>query len=460
MSHQKASVAEFYNGKTILITGGTGFIGKCLIEKLLRSCSGIKRIFILLRGKRGKSVHERMESFKKEVIFQQLPGTALDKLVGIESDLSSGCISVPREGTLHLQSSTKTLLDFASSLKNLEIFVHVSTAYSKCDNSKIIEEKIYPPYMDWRYAIRMAEQIDGEILDSAHARWSTDVANTYVFTKNIAEYMVYEHKDKLPVLIYRPSVVVPAEREPIPGFIDNFNGPTSIFLSASIGINRVLYSPKNGEINMIPVDMVIRGLIIAAVKNANEKNSASVYNAASIKVKKTIDLVETGKKVVEEVPANVMLWRPDGKVTSCIYDFYSIVIFTQILPAILVDGVLKLYKKQPMLLKYQRIIMNAQVSLQYFISNYWTIENEKFMNLNNFLAKSELKEFEIKELIPGTAEYLKLSMMGSRRHLMHWPDKTLENAKKLYRRMVLLDQVVKYAVLAIFIYFIYNKFFC
>lgn len=55
------TIADFYKGRDILITGATGFIGKALIEKLLRSCSSLNRIFILTRPKRGKSFEERVK---------------------------------------------------------------------------------------------------------------------------------------------------------------------------------------------------------------------------------------------------------------------------------------------------------------------------------------------------------------------------------------------------------------
>lgn len=54
-------VQEYYRDATIFLTGGTGFMGKTLIEKLLRSCPHIKHIYLLVRVKKGKSPHERID---------------------------------------------------------------------------------------------------------------------------------------------------------------------------------------------------------------------------------------------------------------------------------------------------------------------------------------------------------------------------------------------------------------
>lgn len=68
-----SSIEEFYDGTTILITGGTGFLGKLIVEKLLRTCKNINKIYLILRDKNGQSVEERMESyFKEEVRYFQI----------------------------------------------------------------------------------------------------------------------------------------------------------------------------------------------------------------------------------------------------------------------------------------------------------------------------------------------------------------------------------------------------
>ncbi|KAK4291379.1 hypothetical protein Pmani_035791 [Petrolisthes manimaculis] len=55
-----SEITEFYRNKTIFITGGTGFMGKVLVEKLLRSCP-VRRIYLLMRPKRGVDVEQRLD---------------------------------------------------------------------------------------------------------------------------------------------------------------------------------------------------------------------------------------------------------------------------------------------------------------------------------------------------------------------------------------------------------------
>ena len=56
-----SDVARFFAGRSVFITGGTGFVGKQLIEKLLRSCPEVDRIYMLMRPKKGLNLNERIQ---------------------------------------------------------------------------------------------------------------------------------------------------------------------------------------------------------------------------------------------------------------------------------------------------------------------------------------------------------------------------------------------------------------
>ncbi|KAI5640422.1 male sterility protein domain-containing protein [Phthorimaea operculella] len=54
-----SEVQQFYKDATVLVSGGTGFMGKQMLEKLFRSCE-IKKVFLLMRDKKKKTFRERL----------------------------------------------------------------------------------------------------------------------------------------------------------------------------------------------------------------------------------------------------------------------------------------------------------------------------------------------------------------------------------------------------------------
>lgn len=95
-------VREFYEGKTVLITGATGFLGKALVEKVLRALPEIRRLYLLVRGKRlpdgsWLSAYERVQQeLLRSAIFTTLrrryqdrfDAFVVEKVVVLEGDLA------------------------------------------------------------------------------------------------------------------------------------------------------------------------------------------------------------------------------------------------------------------------------------------------------------------------------------------------------------------------------------
>jgi fatty acyl-CoA reductase len=56
----ESAVQQVFRGAGVFLTGCTGFLGTLLLEKLLRSCAGVKTIFLHIRSKKGKTHAERL----------------------------------------------------------------------------------------------------------------------------------------------------------------------------------------------------------------------------------------------------------------------------------------------------------------------------------------------------------------------------------------------------------------
>jgi NAD dependent epimerase/dehydratase family enzyme len=57
-----AGIIQFFEGQNIFVTGATGFMGKVLLEKLLRACPDLGNIFVLIRPNKGKDPSERVQN--------------------------------------------------------------------------------------------------------------------------------------------------------------------------------------------------------------------------------------------------------------------------------------------------------------------------------------------------------------------------------------------------------------
>lgn len=85
-----SEIAKWYSNKSAFVTGATGFVGKCLVEKLLRDCPDIDTIYIIIRSKKGVSFEERKSEYKNHVAFsrlKELNPNALDKIHFVEGDI-------------------------------------------------------------------------------------------------------------------------------------------------------------------------------------------------------------------------------------------------------------------------------------------------------------------------------------------------------------------------------------
>ncbi|XP_039233540.1 fatty acyl-CoA reductase wat isoform X2 [Drosophila yakuba] len=225
---------EFFEDSEIFVTGGSGVVGKALVEKLLRSCS-VRRIYVLLRPRRQLTAEQRLVRLRQATVFHVLAAEKpqeLDKIVAVPGDVSlpglgiepammqrMRCVSLvyhcaatvrfdePLREALRLNvGGTLEALKFAETLPQLRAFVHVSTFYSN-PYLRRVEPKYYSSPMDWRLCLRLIDEVpDDGLLNAVTRKLIVGFPNTYTFTKNLAESLVNDYRHRLPVIVYRPSI--------------------------------------------------------------------------------------------------------------------------------------------------------------------------------------------------------------------------------------------------------------
>lgn len=242
------TIPNFYANREIFITGGTGFTGSALIEKLLRSCPEIKRIYLLIRPKKGQSVADRLKSTCNLLLFDLLrrkKPNFMDKLTAIAGNVAELGLGISSEDKNRLQNvsivfhsaasirfddplkyavlmntrGTREVLRLCETFSELKAVMYISTAYSNCNISEI-EEKVYPGLADWKKTIEICEKMgDSDNISILCPHFISFMPNTYAFSKQLAESVVEHYKDKLPITIVRPSIIISAIDEPMGGYV-------------------------------------------------------------------------------------------------------------------------------------------------------------------------------------------------------------------------------------------------
>lgn len=453
-------------------------MGKVLLEKLLRSCPDIRKVYVFCRAKRGLTPKARLTEFTKLPVFERLrkeSPTLLSKLHIIEGDLLqaglgikatdrdllekevsvvfNGAASLKLEAELkeNVAANTKgtqQLLDLCINMKKLVAFVHFSTAFCHPEQ-KVLEEKLYPSPANPHDVMRAMEWMDDETIRLLTPKILGLHPNSYTFTKRLTETLVDEYSDKIPVVIARPSIVLPSLQEPVPGWVDSLNGPVGVLVASGKGVVRSMMCGAEFVAEVIPVDIAINGVLLAAYKRGlkkhSEDSSTQVLNLSSNEVKAVTwgEIITLGKQLVFEYPFEAGLWYPNGQITTNRFWHYFYVIFTQILPAYLVDFVMVLIRQKTFLVRVQNRIWLGMHLLEYFTTRNWDFKNRRTVGLHDGLSEKDKKVFFIANVNMDIRSYMKDIILGSRQYCLKEPLSTLTKARRQIMFLYVLDKIGK-----------------
>ncbi len=124
------SIAEFLSGKTLFVTGATGFLAKGFVEKVLFSAPEVARIYLLIRPRsrsNGQIVSdaERLESeILQSRAFERLrakwgaafPSVMSEKVVAVAGDLTEDGLGISTEQRERLAEDVDFVVNYAGTV--------------------------------------------------------------------------------------------------------------------------------------------------------------------------------------------------------------------------------------------------------------------------------------------------------------------------------------------------------
>ncbi|XP_037701158.1 fatty acyl-CoA reductase 2 isoform X2 [Choloepus didactylus] len=410
-------IAAFYGGKSILITGATGFMGKVLMEKLFRTSPNLKVIYILVRSKANQTPQQRVFQILNSKLFEKVKEVCPDvhkKIRPIYADLNQNDLAICKEDMQELLSctnivfhcaatvrfddslrhavqlnvtATQQLLLMASQMPKLEAFIHISTAFSNC-NLKHIDEVIYPCPVEPKKIIDSMEWLDDAIIDEITPKLIGNRPNTYTYTKALGEMVVQQQSRNLNIAIIRPSIVGATWQEPFPGWVDNLNGPNGIIIATGKGFLRCMKATPMAVADVIPVDTVVNlTLAVGWYTAVHRPKSTLVYHCTS----GNLNPCNWGKMgfqmlaAIEKIPFEGAFRRPNAEFTSnsITTQYWNAV--THRAPAIIYDFYLRLTGRKPRMTKHMNRLLKTISMLEYFINGSW-----EWSTYNTEMLMSEL----------------------------------------------------------------------
>jgi thioester reductase-like protein len=237
-------------GSPVFLTGATGFVGMELLARYLERTDRV--VYSLVRADSDEDAQSRLDATVARMLPD--PDAVAGRAIAVRGDvLEPGLgIAPPRRAgladtvgeivhaaasvsfTLPLPESrainvggTQNVLRFARAVPRLRRFSHVSTAYVAGDHSGVFGEGDLDVGQSFR--------------------------NAYEQSKFEAEAVVREHCDRLPIQIFRPSIVVGDERS---GWTPAFNVIYWPLKAFARGAYKAIPARRSSPVDVVPVSYV------------------------------------------------------------------------------------------------------------------------------------------------------------------------------------------------------------
>ncbi|CAA6659853.1 unnamed protein product [Spirodela intermedia] len=338
-------IVDFLRGKCLLVTGGTGFLGKVLIEKILRVAPDVGNIYLLIQAKNKEAAMRRLKSevinselfrLLREIHGEGYQAFMEQKLVPVAGNVRQPDLGISLESIdeivaavdIIVNSAANTtfderydvaldintvgpcrLMSLARRCEKVELFLQVSTAYVNGQRRGKILEKPFSmgdtiasemvdtpkstPKLDVKAELRLAAESAAAtfpVNDLAQEMKNLGLErarihgwqDTYAFTKAMGEMVVNSMRGDIPVVTIRPSVIESTYREPFPGWMEGNRMMDPIILYYGKGQLTGFLADPEGVLDVVPADMVVNAMLATMAKHGGGRGpGVHVYHMAS-----------------------------------------------------------------------------------------------------------------------------------------------------------------------------------
>ncbi|CAL5011510.1 unnamed protein product [Urochloa decumbens] len=336
------AVVEYFRGKSILITGSTGFLGKVLVEKILRVQPDVKKLFLLIRANDVESAKQRVETevtgrtifhVLKEKHGNNFEDFIQEKVCPLAGDIVYENLGVDKAKLTELSKEidiivngaattnfyerydvafdtnvmgAKHICEFAKRCEKLKMLLHVSTAYVAGEKEGILPEKPLlvgetmreGTHLDIEYELNLIKEIRRKL----ESNCSSEIAgkrtmkelglkrarefgwpNTYVFTKAMGEMLLGHLRGDIPLIIIRPSIITSILREPYPGWMEGIRTIDSFIVGYAKHALSVFLVDPNLIMDLVPGDMVVNAMMVAMAAHSEEQAQHTFHVTSSLR---------------------------------------------------------------------------------------------------------------------------------------------------------------------------------
>ncbi|XP_046737730.1 putative fatty acyl-CoA reductase CG5065 [Diprion similis] len=344
------TVREWFAGQEILLTGVTSDIGNAVLEKLLRSCPGVKTIHVVLRSKNLRTNKDRIKDLLSSRGFERVKQECPEAMSRLQIF----------EGNLMYENLGLTV-EHVALLQGLNVVIHAGGPHDEllefCRNLPALRSA----------AIAMS-----------------------VFGKKgrITESVLESKLPGIPLAMVRLPAIGPAVKEPIPGYTNVLKGATALMIGAGYALGN-----PDSPAAILPVDIAANALIASAWDKGTRSHEQMVtfYNPPALGCTWE-KLIENGYRASKQFPFPSFGIRG---MTSKPRVHFLVVLLLEWLPSFLCDSFLFAIGGKPRMVREYQYVRSVLETMEPVLSKSWTCDHRAIKALKDRMTATDQEDFYV-----------------------------------------------------------------